>query len=155
MLSFLFVPQRRPERDRQCSLHLQRFPEGHWQGRLHSDPRRCERSGGEDVSHLGQGCGRFFLSVCCSHINIVHIFVVFFLSSKMLLFSFFFLHSPSFYLDFIICTHSFLLTIQIWTEGCLPSWGEADFVLWPGQIYAALARSPLNMIPIPQNTGFL
>lgn len=130
MLSFLFVPQRRPERDRQRSLHLQRFPEGHWQGRLYSDPRRCERSGGEDVPHLGQGCGGFFsqsvaltstssMFLCCPLI---------FLSSKMLLLSFL-LHSPSFYLDFIIFTHSFLLTIQIWTEGCLLSSGRADFVL--------------------------
>lgn len=37
----------------QRPLHIQRVPEGYRQGWLHSDPRRCERSGGEDVAHLG------------------------------------------------------------------------------------------------------
>lgn len=47
------VLQWRPECDWQCSLYLQCVPEGHRQRRLHSDPRRCQRGGGEDVPHLG------------------------------------------------------------------------------------------------------
>lgn len=61
----LFVPQWRPECDWQCSLYLQCVPEGYWEGWLHSDPRRCQWSGGEDVPHLGQSCGEyyFFISI--------------------------------------------------------------------------------------------
>lgn len=58
-----FVPQWRPECDWQCSLYLQCVPEGYWQGWLHSDPRRCQWSGGEDVPHLGQSCGEYYFFI--------------------------------------------------------------------------------------------
>lgn len=64
--------QRWSQRDWDGQLHLLRVPEGPRQRRLHQDPQRRERGGGQDVRHLGERSGTSLLSPRIRHVSCQH-----------------------------------------------------------------------------------